>query len=121
MGVSRVEHQWYASPPVQTIGLERIKLERRSDVLTRISNDASGTNALIRIKMGFTEQDSSQASLRIDPHWEIKSIQSLDPNDVLSIESSTNTDGLPHELHLGWGRIQKNRVADVELRLHRTC
>jgi len=116
--VNRIEYSWSAQPPKLSFGLERTIPNRRCEALTRLSNDEMGTSAVIRAKLLFSEQDSSHAKVEIQKGWRLQSLSSMDPNDPISIQDEIETPST-REFQLAWDRIQKSRVAEIELRLFR--
>ncbi len=119
--VTRIEYSWYESPPNLTIGVERSISSKRCEVLTRLANKREGLLAVIRAKLFFAEQDTSQIQLLISPGWSILSVNSMDPNDPVSVQPDTESNEHPRTVNMSWGYIQKNRVADIELRLFRSA
>ena len=117
-GVNRIEYSWSAHPPKLALGLERTIPTRRCEVLSRLSNDELGTTANIRAKLVFSEQDSNQTKVEILKGWKLISLSSMDPNDAVSIQAEIETPS-GREFQLTWDRIQRNRVADIELHLFR--
>ena len=118
-GVNRLEYAWYAKPPSLSIGLERSTQARRCEVLTRLTNEEQGTLAVIRAKLFFGEQDSNQTKLAIAPGWSVRSIHSVDPSDSVTTQYDVETIATASELRLSWDRVQKSRVAELEIRLVR--
>ncbi len=118
-GVNRLEYAWYANPPSLSIGLERTTQARRCEVLTRLTNDEQGTQAVIRAKLFFGEQDSNQTKLAIAPGWSVRSIHSVDASDSVTTQYDVETIATASELRLSWDRVQKSRVAELEIRLVR--
>ena len=118
-GVNRLEYAWYANPPSLSIGLERSTQARRCEVLTRLTNDEQSMLAVIRAKLFFGEQDSNQTKLTIAPGWSVRSIHSVDPSDSVTTQYDVETIATASELRLSWDRVQKSRVAELEIRLVR--
>ncbi|HUP79083.1 MAG TPA: hypothetical protein VM260_11060, partial [Pirellula sp.] len=116
-GVNRLEFSWNAKPPNISVGLERIVPVRRCELLTRLTNDEQGTLAIIRAKLFFAEQDSSQAKILIAPGWTIQSITTLYPNDTIVVQPELESFTSTRELQLSWDGVQKSRVGDVEIRM----
>ncbi len=118
-GVNRLEYAWYANPPSLSIGLEQSAQARRCEVLTRLTNDEQGTQAVIRAKLFFGEQDANQTKLAIAAGWSVRSIHSVDPSDSVTTQYDVETIATASELRLSWDRVQKSRVAELEIRLVR--
>ncbi len=118
--VNRIEYAWSAQPPKLSLGLERTVSTRRCETLTRISNDEMGTSAVIRAKLLFSEQDSSHTKIAIMKGWRLQSLTSMDPNDSVSLQDENETSS-GSEFQLTWDRVQKSRVAEIELRLFRNA
>ena len=116
-GVNGLEFSWYAKPPSVSVGLERIVPVRRCELLTRLTNDEQGTLAVIRAKLFFGEQDSSQAKILIASGWTIQSITTLYPNDTIVVQPEMDSFASTRELQLSWDGVQKSRVGDVEIRM----
>ncbi len=121
LGVAnRLEYSWYAIPPKHVIGLERIEWDRRSEVLTRVTNDLQGIAAVIHARLFFAEQDANHMSMVIAPQWTIGTIQSLDPSDMFTIQAKEPLSDGATALSLNWSRLQKSRIAEVDIHLRRT-
>ncbi|MCY2985319.1 MAG: hypothetical protein NTY15_16960 [Planctomycetota bacterium] len=118
--VNRIEYSWSAQPPKLSLGLERTVSTRRCETLIRLSNDEIGTSAVIRAKLLFSEQDSSHTELEIMKGWRLQSLTSIDPNDSVSFREEKETIS-GREFQLTWDRVQKSRVAEIELRLFCTA
>jgi hypothetical protein len=88
--------------------------------LTHISNDEKGTTAAIRVKLFFSEQDSSHTTMALLKGWGLQSLNSLDPNDSVFLKDEKETSS-GREFQLTWDRVQKSRVAEFELRLFRNA
>ncbi len=116
--VNRIEYAWSAQPPKLSLGLERTVSNRRCETLTRISNEETGTSAVIRAKLLFSEQDSSHTKAIILKGWRLQSLTAMDPNDSASLRNENETIS-GREFQLTWDRVQKSRVAEIELRLFR--
>ena len=118
--VTRMEYSWYASPPSLTIGVERSIPSKRCEVFTRLTNNRQATSAMVRAKFYFAEQDTSQIKLWIAEGWSLAGVHSLDPNDPVAIQTEIESHEPAGKVQLNWGHVQKNRVADIELRLIRS-
>ena len=116
--VSKIEYAWSANPPSHIVGLKRSPAERRSEFLTRLSNDPKKTTATVRARLSFAEQDANHVSFAVAPNWQIVSVQSLDPKDSITVQSKVDPENAT-ALNLNWGRLLKSRVADIEIHLHR--
>ncbi len=114
----RIEYSWYATPPRHTIGLKHTVAERRSEFLTKLTNDSKRTTATVRIRLAFAEQDSNHIDLLVAPNWQVGTIQALDSKDPFSVQSRIDSNNAT-QLNLSWGRLQKNRIADIEMQLYR--
>ncbi len=119
--VTRIEYSWNASPPHLTIGVERVTPSKRCEILTRLANKREGALAVIRAKLYFAEQDTSQIQILISPGWSILGVNAMDPNDPVSIQTDAESNERLRTVNMSWGHIQKNRVADIELRLFRSA
>ncbi len=120
-GANRLEYSWYANPPSLSIGLERSTQARRCEVLTRFKNDEQGTLAVIRAKLFFEDQDSNQTKIGIAPGWSVRSINSIDPSDPVTTQYDDESIATASEIRLSWDRVQKSRVAELEIRLYRNA
>ena len=120
-GVNRLEYTWYATPPSLVIGLETSKQSKRCEVITHLSNDAKGTTAVVRAKLFFAEQDSSYVDLEVLPSWNVLSARSVDPSDPALVSPVKSAIVEKNTLRLSWDRVQKSRVCEFELRVHRNA
>jgi len=114
-----LEYSWHDTPPVFSVGLERERETRYCEVLTRITNNERSILAVVRAKLFFLEQDSNHTALSIAPGWRVRSITSLDRNDPAAFSPIPNEYDSPINIRLTWDRIQRSRVAEVELQLYR--
>ena len=114
-----LEYSWHDTPPVFSVGLERERQTRHCEVLTRLSNNERSILAVVRAKLFFLEQDANHAAFSIAPGWNVRSITSLDRNDPATVSPSPNEPDSPIIIRMTWDRIQRSRVAEIELQLYR--
>ena len=115
--LSRLEYSWWEQPPSLAIGIEQLHPTRRCELFTRLTNDETGLEGVVRAKFYFAENDPNRIKIATAPGWIVRSATSSDRAAPIEVSPEQALLGATNEIQLSWEGLQKNRVGEVEFRL----
>lgn len=108
-----LEYTWQSKPPACSIGLQINREIRQADCFTRMVCESQGIRAASRVRLQFLDQDTSFLDLMVGKPWSVLRVEAVDRADPISFKF----DAASGKLRIDWERIQKNRVADLDIQM----
>ncbi|MEQ1827437.1 MAG: hypothetical protein ABL921_15875, partial [Pirellula sp.] len=108
-----IDLSWHGQPPECTVAIEQETMVRKCELFSRILVENQSVTAMVRARLHFLDQDTSQAALKLGAGWKLRSVEAVNRADPIVVDTSAHGEFQ----QLNWGRIVRSRVAEVDLQL----